>query len=324
MRRLNDIKNFFQNPRNRTSVGFFGLILLLLLFQLGFILPPFPEVEESVLVVKPGSNAKEVVMQLDALGVLRSARFFSLYLKLTGSDDKIYAGRFIFGDGLSAREIANKLKSPALTDRITLVPGWDVNRMAKYFSDLEIFTEEEFTAAAAPYEGYLYPDTYEVSSEISPEEVVALMRTTFDDRMAEISELVANSDKPFEEVVVMASIIEREAAGEKDRNIISGILWKRIANSFALQVDATLTYITGKGSAQLSVDDIRTIDSPYNTYQHLGLPPTPIGNPSIASIKAALEPKDSPYWYYLHASNRNVYYARTFDEHKHNKFTYLR
>jgi UPF0755 protein len=121
----------------------------------------------------------------------------------------------------------------------------------------------------------------------------------------------------------MASIIEKEAKGEEDRYFISGILWKRISKGIPLQVDAPFLYILGKESSELTRADL-AINSPFNTYKNKGLTPSPIGNPGLESIKAAIKPKDSPYLYYLHDSDGNIHYAKTYTEHLKNINKYLK
>ncbi len=122
----------------------------------------------------------------------------------------------------------------------------------------------------------------------------------------------------------MASIIEKEASGKaNDSAVISGILWKRIDAGIGLQADATLTYVTGRASSELRQSDLASA-SPYNTYTHRGLPPTPISNPGLDAIRAAIYPQGSPYLFYLHDSQGNAHFARTLDEHIANREKYLR
>ncbi len=124
--------------------------------------------------------------------------------------------------------------------------------------------------------------------------------------------------------MIMASIIQAEAhAGYEEKQIISGILWNRLSKGMRLQVDATLKYYTGRGSADLTISDLSD-DHPYNTYTRGGLPPTPIGNPGIDAIRAALHPKASEYLFYLHDSDGKIRYASTFEEHKKNISAYLK
>jgi UPF0755 protein len=125
------------------------------------------------------------------------------------------------------------------------------------------------------------------------------------------------------EIIVMASILEKEALTPEDKKIVSGILWKRLETGMLLQVDAVFMYIMGKKSSDLTLGDLK-IDSPYNTYLYKGLPPSPICNPGIESIEASLNPTASSYWYYLSDKNLNIHFAKNFDEHKLNKAEYLR
>jgi UPF0755 protein len=121
----------------------------------------------------------------------------------------------------------------------------------------------------------------------------------------------------------MASLIEEETATPEDRRIVSGILWKRLSSGMRLQVDATFAYTIGKGSLELTTEDLKS-DSPYNTYRIYGLPPTPIVNPGLDAITAALHPTSSPYVYYLSDKNGVMHYSKTFEEHKLAKAKYLR
>ena len=121
----------------------------------------------------------------------------------------------------------------------------------------------------------------------------------------------------------MASILEKDANGREDARVISGILWKRFDAGMRLQADATLSYILGKESKHLTLSDLKT-DSPYNTYLHTGLPAGPIGNPGMETLRAAILPEVSPYWYYLHDGEGVVHYAKNFAEHERNRRLYLK
>ena len=121
----------------------------------------------------------------------------------------------------------------------------------------------------------------------------------------------------------MASILEEEARSFEDKQIVAGILWKRLDNDMALQVDAPFVYLLGKGSADLTLDDLKT-DSPYNTYLYRGLTPTPISNPGLESLRAAVEPIASEHLFYLSDADGVMHYAEDFEQHKRNKELYLR
>lgn len=133
---------------------------------------------------------------------------------------------------------------------------------------------------------------------------------------------VEKSGRTLNEIITMASLIEEEANTKESRRIISGILWQRIKQGMRLQVDAVFPYIMNKFSLQLTKEDLMD-DSPYNTYRYAGLPPGPISNPGWDSIYAAIYPAKTSYLYYLSDREGNMYYAKTFEEHKANKAKYL-
>ena len=126
----------------------------------------------------------------------------------------------------------------------------------------------------------------------------------------------------MDDIVTMASIVEKEATSTVDRQIIAGILWKRLADSYPLQVDAPFYYLLGKDSAHLTVVDL-ALDSSYNLYTHKGLTPTPIDNPGLDALSASINPTTTKYWYYLSDKKGNMHYAITYDEHLLNKEKYV-
>jgi UPF0755 protein len=180
------------------------------------------------------------------------------------------------------------------------------------------------TSPGTRLEGYLFPDTYFIDvSDFRAKFFLERLLGIFRERVIEdLAQDFMVSERPLHDVVVMASLIERETRAEDERPIVSGILWKRFDSGRALDVDATVRYVLGKIIAPLTKDDLE-VDSPYNTRKYPGLPPGPIANPGIESIRAALHPEDSSYWYYLHGENGDIHYAETNDEHNENKARYL-
>jgi UPF0755 protein len=149
------------------------------------------------------------------------------------------------------------------------------------------------------------------------------MRENFARQTQDYQEDILKSKKSLNDIVIMASIIEEEANGSlESKRIVSGILWKRLSLKMPLQVDAPFTYYNGKNSYTLTKEDLAQ-DSPYNTYINKGLPPTAIANPGIDSIRAAIAPTQTDYLYFLSDKKGNMYYAKTFAEHKQNKELYL-
>ena len=149
------------------------------------------------------------------------------------------------------------------------------------------------------------------------------MRSTFDDKIAIIQDDIDLSTRNMKDIIIMASILEKEASNDIDRKIISGILWKRIDTNMPLQVDVPFYYSLNKTSSQLTTENLRA-DSPYNTYTRKGLPIGPITNPGLASIEASLHPQLSKYWYFLSDKSGTMHYAITHDDHVANKAKYLK
>ncbi len=193
----------------------------------------------------------------------------------------------------------------------------DINRI---FNDAGF---KNFEIKDKEFEGYLFPDTYFFLINDTPEKVVAKMNENLKNKTADLEDAIAKSKRSFHQILTMASLIEKEAANPEDRRIISGVLWKRFDQKMPLQVDAAFVYALGKNTYELTTADLK-IDSPYNTYIHRGLPPTPIDNPGLDAIQAAIFPEKTPYWYYLSDKSGNIYYSKTFAEHVQKKNQYLK
>lgn len=294
----------------------------LALWYLGVIFPPFPPQSGPViLVIEKGTHARAIAEQLSAKNLIRSPNVFLGYVKLMSHEGLLRSGNFVFHGPLSIPAVLAAMKTGVDEKTIFIPEGWTVADIAAHFEEQGFFSKEEFTAAAQPYEGYLFPDTYRVFEDASPQDIVALMRSNFEKKTASLG--LGTSKYSLSDIVIMASLLEREAPSLGDRKLVAGILWKRLEAGMPLQVDATLTYAVGRGSLSLTSDDL-ALDSPYNTYRHLGLPVGPIANPGLKSLEAALDPTPSPYWYYLSDREELLYYSTTFEEHREKKFKYLR
>ncbi|PJA83305.1 MAG: endolytic transglycosylase MltG, partial [Candidatus Nealsonbacteria bacterium CG_4_9_14_3_um_filter_37_29] len=172
-------------------------------------------------------------------------------------------------------------------------------------------------------EGFLFPDTYQFPPRVSGAEVVKKMRDNFDKKFTPYRNEVSGAGLTPFEIITMASLLEKEVKTKEDKELVSGILWKRLENKIPLQIDATITYITGQKTTKISKEETQ-IDSPYNTYKYLGLPKGPICNPGLESILAAIYPKDSDYWYYLSTPEGETTFSKTLEEHNYAKSKYLR
>lgn len=285
-----------------------------------------------------GSSATEIGNKLYQEGFIKSSLAFKFYVQLKGSSEKIQAGEYRLSPGFSLAKIVEELSKGPAEIWVTIPEGLRREEIALKFASVFGKGEEfiqEFLDSSKRKEGFLFPDTYLFPKTASPSLVVNKMLTTFDKKLdSQMEKDIEASGYSPTEVITMASTIERETAGLEERPTVSGILYKRLGNNWPLQADASVQY--AKASAQclipsflncewwpvLTKEDLE-INSNFNTYKFKGLPPAPIANPGLSAIKAAIYPKDSPYWFYLHDSSGKVYFAKTLGEHNENIRRYL-
>jgi len=172
-------------------------------------------------------------------------------------------------------------------------------------------------------EGYLFPDTYEIDENTDAAKIVRQMLTNFDNKLSpETREEIKRQGKTISDVIIMASMLEREVKTFRDKKLVAGILWKRLEVGLPLQVDATVLYSVGRRSGSISSSDLE-ICSPYNTYKYRGLPIGPISNPGLESILAAVYSQESSYWYYLSTPEGDTLFSQTLAEHNIKKIRFL-
>lgn len=324
--RKGEIFYMFRTARFLLIVLFF--IISGILFYYILLSPPrlFPK-EEIIFTIPEGKTLSWVAQLLKSKGFISSAAIFKMIVIALDGEGAVRHGEYVFDAPQSAWTIARRIVSAdfGLTlVKITIPEGATVDEMADIFEkNLTKFNKEIFARIAKKDEGYLFPDTYLFLPNDGELKVYRTLRKTFDEKIVSIESDIAVSGKELKDVVVMASLLEREARTTETRRVIAGILWKRLEIGMPLQVDAVFEYINGKNTFSLTLDDLK-IDSPYNTYKYKGLPVGPIANPGMDSILAALHPVESPYFYYLSDKDGNIYYSRAFDEHLTKKARYLR
>ncbi len=279
---------------------------------------PYPSVFE----VKTGSPVAEIGEQLQADGAVHSQEVFTFLVRILNPDSGALAGSYALDVPENVFQLSYRIahgQTGIQPVSVTVPEGMYSREIADVIRvRIPEFDAETFVSLAKSREGYLFPETYLFSPDVTPEQVIAAMTKTFEEHIEPFSEEILASGKTLHEIVTMASILEREARKLETKKIVSGILWERIKIGMALQVDAVFGYILNKSGYAPSFDDLK-IDSPYNTYVHRGLPPGPISNPGLESIQAALEPTPSPYLYYLTGADGAMYYAETFDKHVANR-----
>lgn len=337
--------------------GLFITSVLALLFA-GFVFsqagnPVSKEPSTIFYVIPQGAGAKAIAEGLEKAGLIRSPKYFLFTVWSRGDQEKFKAGSYEITPSMTTREIEALLaKGKPVSNEIsvTLLEGWTLDDIADHLLEEGIASREEFYAEAgesakpapglpdwnasypalrshpadASLEGYLFPDTYRIYADGGAKALVRKMLANFEAKLTpELRAEIKAQGRSIHDIVTMASVIEREVRSDEDRALVSDIFWKRVEAGWGLEADSTVNYITGHSKPSVSYEETR-IDHPWNTYKYKGLPPGPIGNPSLSAVKAALHPKPNPYWYFLTDKEGNVHYAKTLDEHNANKRKYLR
>ncbi len=288
--------------------------------------PPFNFPMQQLITVEDDMTLEEIADSLKAQGVIQSTLAFRAVVIATGNDRSLRAGDYLFKEPKDVFFVARSIALGAFglePEKIRIPEGATTRSTAIiYKSRLLRFDSDKFLALAQPEEGFLFPDTYFFLPNATEETVIKAMRQAFDDQMKPFEADIASSSRSIKDIITLASIIEKEASKSSDRHMISGVLYNRIEKGMPLQVDVTFLYFLGKNSFQLTLTDLRS-DNPYNTYVHKGLPPGPIGSPSIDSIHAALYPEEHKFIFYLADNTGVTHFSRTYEEHLAKKRLYL-
>lgn len=303
--------------------------------------PPYGSSELVSFVVNPGTSATAVGKKLEKDGFVRSALAFKIFMQFSGNAGKIKAGDYRLAKSLSLSGLVRELVRGPIAVWVTIPEGWRREEIGqKLVLTLELSGDKrenflkDFDTLTRTREGLLFPDTYLFFKNASASVVVERLTENFNEKVGE--QILAQAQKQGlvkDELITLASIVERETRTDDERPVVAGILLKRLEIGMALQADATLQYAVGSVECEVgSVEcewwepvraEDKTIKSLYNTYTNRGLPPGPIANPGLASIKAVANPEDSPYLFYLHDADGKIHYAQTLEEHGENIRKYL-
>jgi len=281
--------------------------------------PPF----EKEFVIPRGIGVRDIALNLEQEGLIKNRFSFLFYLFLKGEIKNVKAGQYLFSSSMSIPEISRKLVAgETIKEKITIIEGWTKKDIASYLEKKDLCSQQEFFELGK--EGFLFPDTYFVEKGTSCEQFLEQISSNFETKLTpELRTEIEKQKKKIFEIIIMASLIEKEVRTFEDKKIVSGILWKRRDYDMPLQIDATITFITGKKTTKVSKQETE-IDSPYNTYKYKGLPIGPICNPGLESIKAAIYPEGSEYWYYLSTPEGETIFSKTLEEHNIAKAKYLK
>lgn len=313
-----------------------------LLFQPTVRSPETPA--ELVFEIRPHQTLRLVARELVSEGLARSAIALEAYGRLQGYETGLQAGRYVVSPAMSPVEILRKIRSgDAVFDEITItIPeGWSLDDIQRHFEERGLFTRDEFEAASVMQpayrdfeildgleegtilDGYLFPDTYRIFPDSTPESVVRRMLANLQRRVSgEILYDIEAQRRTLHEVLTLASIVQKEANDASQMPDVAGVFWNRLQIRMRLESDATVNYVLGTSRRQPTFADTAVVH-PYNTYVIPGLPPGPIGNPGMDAIRATLFPASHDYLFFLHPIDGRIVLSHTFQEHLAAKARYL-
>lgn len=323
--------------------------LIYINFQVRTPLDP-SKTELETFIVKKGQGTKSISKSLQEQSLIKNDFYFNFQAWRSGNSKKLQAGEYELSpsmsiseivdivargdvkmrgikltipEGYTTRQIENELMSKGLNIQKTeLEEGVGISSPLAY----EIFKLNflKDLPSRATLDGFLFPDTYIFDEDEELNEIVRKMLANFEEKVDEPTRVkIKAGGRNLYEIVIMASLLEKEVQTPEDMKVVSGLLWKRMDIGMPLQVDATLAYLTGKKTGEITNDD-KLIDSPFNTYKYRGLPPRPIANPGLNAIRAAAEPAETNYLYYLSTPDGEIIFSESLDEHNENKAKYLK
>jgi len=272
---------------------------------------------EIIFVIPQGQAAKIIGKRLKQANLIKNQLVFELLIDRKNYANKLQAGDFRLFPSMSMDQIIETLAHGTLDFWITFPEGLRVEEYAEKIAAKSDIDVQSFILTAKPYEGRLFPDTYLIPQNASAEEIINILVNNFNQK----------SPTKDKHLIIIASLIEREAKHQQDRSLVSSVLHNRLNIGMALQIDATVQYIFGKSEQwwpkNLTIEQLRTF-SPYNTYQISSLPPGPIANPGLAALKAAINPANTNYLYYVSDSGGFNHYAENLEGHQQNIAKYLK
>jgi UPF0755 protein len=346
--------NRLQRSRNKSKkkgIGLKKLLITIAVFLIlqylyyGFMVKPAVQSDNiAVITVERGESIKQIAKELKKENVINSKFLFKSYLRFTGKARDIQAGVFRIPLPQNISSTTHLLSTfIPVEDKVTIPEGYKISQIDEVLTQKGVIQAGEFidcvqncqlehnllqyipNQTTRNLEGFLYPDTYFISTvDFDPSTLIIKMMDNFESKLPQDWEQKAQAlpETDLYTVINMASIIEREVLSDKDKKLVSGLLWKRYSTpGWTLGADATLLY--KKDDNIITYQDLQA-DDPYNTRKLPGFPPTPIANPGVSSIEAALNPTASEYWFYLTTLDTGrVIYAVTNEEHNANKVKYL-
>lgn len=340
----------------RKALKWLAVLLLIVMIGAGAtgfyvytsMLPVEAKEQPVKITIEPGTGTAHIAKLLENEGLIKNSFLFVSYLKWKSEGSRFQAGTYEMQPGITYDEIIAKLNSGDVVKaemiRFTIPEGFTVKQMADKLAEEGLVDQAVFLKLAKDaaglndellsqiptderltyrLEGYLFPETYELKKGSNEQDIIARMlqetRTRID-KIPDFEQKLQARSLTFNELMTIASLVEREVVVDRERPLVAGVIYNRLKDGMKLEIDATVQYVLDKPKERLLNADLRSVDSPYNTYLYEGLPPGPIAAPSLKSIEAALEPKPSDYLFYVtkkDGSGEHLF-AKTYKEHLKN------
>ncbi len=269
-------------------------------------------------IVSPGMSARNIASVLKKEGLIKNELFFCILVKVRRVENNLQTGTYLFNNKMGTYTILNKIVKGAVESiKLTIPEGWTAQQIASLIEQESLGSREKFLKEVKEkeLEGYLFPDTYFVNLGVNETQIIQMMNNkfakVFNEKLKKRTKELKLTEK---EIVILASIIEKEAKKDEERALISRVFHNRLKKGWLLESCATVQYALGEHRTMLTYEDLK-VDSIYNTYIHSGLPPGPICNPGAASIKAALYPAQSDALFFVSGENGFHKFSRYYSEH---------
>jgi UPF0755 protein len=321
------------------------LVLIIASVSFGFFInhelkTPVGGSNTKIFSIEQGFGNAKIAEDLKTQGFIKYPWLFLGYIRYKNLNNKMQAGKYEITSDMTIPEIADILSSGKVKEnQVTFPEGYNIEQMAQRLDEQKIVKAADFKKACKKYypfeflndrpknqnlEGFLFPDTYKFSLNITADDVVEKMLLNFDEKLdSKMRGNIKKTNMNIYEIITVASIIEKEVSNSEDRKIVAGIFYKRWNSDMSLQSCATLQYILKTNKKIFSIADTQ-VNSPYNTYINKGLPPGPICNPGLSAIEAAIYPKKTDYLYFLSDKDGKTIFAETYDEQLANQAKYLK
>lgn len=327
----------FKNQMQQTMILILFSIALALISMVDLFIGPVDlrGSRQLLLHIPRGSTTSEIAEMLYAEGLIKSPGIFTFFSSLFGFDDDLKAGYYRLDSGMSLWAILQNLRNGRVaTYQVTIPEGYEVEDIARLLEKIDGVDRKKFLELARAgdfeysflpskgdfngkylLEGFLFPDTYRFPIGAPPEMIIETMLDNFTEQFLQpFRDEIEKSKFSIHEIVTLASLIEKEAKLDRERELISGVIYNRLKKGMLLQIDATVAYSLTEKKNRLLYTDLE-VKSPYNTYLHRGLPPGPIANPGLASLKAALFPADVDYLFYVARPDGSHVFTSRYNQH---------